>query len=522
LYNAHALKRRARRFWARKSRGDVFDEEAEGMGWSPPRMWTAWPLAPQDVPRDGESDDEEDGKNESLFQREEGCVPSREVEESLVAVTLKLARKRFEARQSDERIEAEIAAEADLDEVLDNVEGVESSGQSIVKESSEPPVSETLLRPIISADDERSGNILRPSIRHILSKLDEVLMALHHTRETCHEIGSRSAANTDERVRYEASPSPAKRPRGRPRKFADLALLQKENQVVQTPVSYPEDLSQGEKKRGRPQKVYPRFENESEQEYLVRIARIQKKPLPSFAPPLSVTPPRSKSAASSKSRQSPGRHMTSEELKAYRLIKLGLRDWSEVLGAAALVGFPSHVIARATQRCADLFGESMTMMTLNESPFFERNTDFRSTYQPQAIPDFGDGIESSEQSSDESDLESSRDRIVSIKRKARADDGEDSWFCPVSLCGWHIKVFDCKSELRRHLERSHRMGSDEINELLDDHDEMDGAVHNDGFLKPISHRSTRGSAMRPQSRTKDVLSDVEEVRIDGVTAASSG
>jgi hypothetical protein len=64
------------------------------------------------------------------------------------------------------------------------------------------------------------------------------------------------------------------------------------------------------------------------------------------------------------------------------------------------------------------------------------------------------------------------------------------------------------------------MGSDEINELLDDHDEMDGAVHNDGFLKPISNRS------RPQNRTNkvtsvDVLSDVEEVRIYGGTDASS-
>ncbi|KAL1905127.1 hypothetical protein Sste5344_009180 [Sporothrix stenoceras] len=42
-----------------------------------------------------------------------------------------------------------------------------------------------------------------------------------------------------------------------------------------------------------------------------------------------------------------------------------LRDWTDVLGAAALSGgFSPEVLARATQRCSDLFGQSMSMDTL--------------------------------------------------------------------------------------------------------------------------------------------------------------
>lgn len=42
-----------------------------------------------------------------------------------------------------------------------------------------------------------------------------------------------------------------------------------------------------------------------------------------------------------------------------------LRNWADVLGAAALSGgFSAEVLARATQRCSDLFGQSMSLDTL--------------------------------------------------------------------------------------------------------------------------------------------------------------
>jgi hypothetical protein len=45
------------------------------------------------------------------------------------------------------------------------------------------------------------------------------------------------------------------------------------------------------------------------------------------------------------------------------------------------------------------------------------------------------------------------------------------------------------------------MAEDEIDELLDDSQEMDGAVHIDGFLKPLRQkRGVRGKDKAPRKR----------------------
>ena len=51
-----------------------------------------------------------------------------------------------------------------------------------------------------------------------------------------------------------------------------------------------------------------------------------------------------------------------------RAALLGLRDWKDVIGAAAMAGFSAATIARATQRCADIFREGMDIRTLVEGP----------------------------------------------------------------------------------------------------------------------------------------------------------
>jgi hypothetical protein len=491
----------------RKDKGEVFDEEGEGMGWSPPKLWTAWPLAPEDVPRTGEIVGEDDGEDLFAFKRVAEVAPSRELEEVLVGITLRFARERYEGRESEGGAEVD-ADEDGVDEVMDDLDGEENSPEAVMKEHSELPEPKTWLRPIISADDERSAFLLRSSIRHNLLKLDEVLMALHYARKTCHQVSSRSAANTDDES--VASASPNKRGPGRPRKYANLALLQKEGE---TPVHSSSDPFRAKKTHiGRPQKVYSHLDGETQQEYLIRIARIQKKPLPSFAEPAPTISPRSPSVTSSGSRKSPARRGTSEGIKISRQKKLGLRDWSEILGSAALVGFSPDVIARATQRCADLFGEGMAMRTLIETPFVEKNVDFATTYQPKEIPDFGEEGESSDDSTAESEIETSRDTFRSRKRKARIEVEDESWFCPVEICRKQGKGFEFISELRRHMENIHKMGGNEIDGLLDN-DEMDGAVHNDGFLEPVRYRQgVRGEAQGPRKKGKSgsKFSDVSD------------
>jgi hypothetical protein len=544
LYNAHALKKQARYFWERKGKGEVFDEEGEGRGWVPPKGWTAWPLPVGEVPREGEIVGEDDGSDAFAFRRrdwvEEGS--SGMLEEIMVGVTLRFAKERFKGREwarSDEDMEyesldgdvrvkavTEKPGHVDLDDAERTEEDYLPSGQGdaldeeendpelLIKAHSEPPKPRAWLRPVISADDERSAALLRLSIRHMLSKVDEVLMALHHARETCNQYGSRSAANTDdETVRDEDSDAPAtraKRRRGRPLKFTNLAILPREGGNRPTLNTNDAGLFRAKKTHlGRPQKVYDLLEGENQQEYLVRIARLQKKPLPSFSAPQSPSAslPRSPFAASEKSRKSPARRATSEGLKVSRQKKLGLRDWSEVLGSAALVGFPPDVIARATQRCADLFGEGMSMMTLPEGPFTEKVADFTTTYQPEEIPHFGTEDEGSYEESDVDEIKTSRS-TRSRKLKAPIEIPNRSWFCPIENCQRENKGFGYISGLRRHLSQYHLMKEDEIDELLDDDQEMEGAVHIDGFLKPMRQkRGMRGVDKGPRKKRRSSKKD---------------
>lgn len=473
------------------------------MGWSPPKGWTAWPLRLEDVPREGEAIGEDDGEDVFTFKKVKDEGPSADLEELLVATTLRFAREKFDAREEEGSEEMD-GAEDVADGVMDGSEGEENSEEPMIKEQSEPPEPNTWLKPIISADDDRSASLLRPSIRHTLSKLDELLMSLHHARETCHQINSRSAANTNDETMSTSvpvrddSPSPAKRPRGRPRKFADLTLLQKDSQIP-TPDSA--ELFRAKKTHiGRPQKDYPRLPGESQAEHIIRIARIQKKPLPSFAAPRPEDPPRSPSAASrasSRSRKSPARPMTVEELRVSRKKKLGLRDWSELLGIATLVGFKPEVVERATRRCVELFGEGMVMRTLVEAPYSMKDADTVTNYLPGEIPDFGDE-ESFNDESDESEIDSPRKR----KRNAR-DLEDDSWLCPLESCRMQNRAgFEFIAELRRHLKNVHEMGKDEVDELLGE-EEMDGAVHVDGFLEPMRcRRGVRGEDKAPRRSKK--------------------
>lgn len=378
----------------------------------------------------------------------------------------------------------------------------------IIKEASEPPHPETLLKPVVSADDDRSQELLRPSIRHTLSKLDEVLMALHHARKTCLQY-ARSEINSDEEIpdleeEEEEPKSPNKRPKGRPRKFANLTDRTK-NQVK--PIDEADLFRAKKTHRGRPQKVYDRLEGESQQDYLVRIARIQKKPLPAFAPPRE-TPETPEPRGSSKS---PARRATEEEKERDRQRRIKPRDWSEVLGAAALVGFPPDVIARATQRCADLFGESMSMRSMPEMPYAGKTDDLVTTYRPQAIPEFDDeDTESSEsENSEDSSAEEEAGRRRKTKSKRPIQLGQaplrQTCFCPIPDCLRKTRGFNGVGKLKQHLRRGHQIPKDKLEEyLLPSDQEMDGAVHVDGFLKPVKRLGgARGKYKKEGKRSRD-------------------
>jgi len=542
------------------------------------------------VPREGENIGPDDPDDKYTFSRREEEMPSRVLEEVLMGVTLKFAKDRFWEREDAgadevvmvvdnkedggavgaggvqgtsgdkivEKVETvnkdlgaasekalantnvEVGVDADIGErpAAGNqemaqgsapVEGGAEKGadkelvEPVIKESSEPPQPHIKLKPVVSADDERSRELLRPSIRHTLSRLDNVLMALHHARKTCRQY-SHSEANTDDEMPViEELITPLKRPKGRPRKFANLPDRSRSKGESQAPLVDDSDFFRAKKThRGRPHKVYERLEGETQQDYLIRIARIQKKPLPSFAPPRE-TP---EASETEKSRKSPARRATSEEREKDRQRRIRPRDWSEVLGAAALVGFPPDVIARATQRCANLFGERMSMRSLVEMPFSEKDGDILTRYEPRVIPDFGDeeAIESSEDESAEDSAELNGKRRGAPRKAIHLSQAplRQTCFCPISGCPRKTRGFNGISKLKKHLQRGHQISKDDLDEyILPSDEEMDGAVHVDGFLRPLKRMGgARGRYKKKGKRGRD--DSDEEVSGEDLVESSAG
>ena len=95
--------------------------------------------------------------------------PSRGLEEVLMGVALKQAKRRFEAREGAEGATGMVDFEND-----------QVAADSIIKEGSQGPTPAALVT-VVSTDDERSRQLLRPSIRTMFSTLERTLMALQHT-----------------------------------------------------------------------------------------------------------------------------------------------------------------------------------------------------------------------------------------------------------------------------------------------------------------------------------------------------
>ena len=396
------------------------------------------------------------------------------------------------------------------------------------EDSDQAPPSE---RPTISADDERSRRLLRPSIRHTLSRLDELLMALHNARQTCFhyasertesqsefEGGNKAAddSGSEDPSNLPSSTLPTEEARKKPSKRARPGRSPK---VLHMPAPSTADALKStepykKEKRGRKRKLYVPLEGETHEEMLIRIARQQKKALPfTSAPTGSVSSPPTKSARGSSQKRG-----TSAHTREKRSTRLGLRDWSEILGTAALLGFSPKVIDRATQRCATLFGEGMTMLSLVENPK-SGDEDQIVDYVPGEIPDF-DNLENYSTARSENEDEGpktgrrpSRGRkrsenemdIGKSEAETRTSSGVDTaYYCPYPGCRRHKHGFSKKHYLSAHLRDVHKLDKRAIREAQQDsEEEMEGGVHVNGFMKEVKRRTGwRALDGKPRQRKK--------------------
>ncbi|RMZ14219.1 hypothetical protein D0862_02086 [Hortaea werneckii] len=198
--------------------------------------------------------------------------------------------------------------------------------------------------------------------------------------------------------------------------------------------------------------------------------------------------------------------------------ELGLRDWSEVLGVAALTGWDQTVIDRTARRCAALFGEKMVMRLMPEMPVDKINDEVVE-YLPETIPPLESG--DSEQDEEVGEAVSSMAKGQQVNKSG--------WQCPYENCARHHEVYEQRWRWREHLKRTHKLNRQQLEEFeaelnqagdsfiapvagvsvesgqeeemeMDDEDALVGSVHVDGFLKPLLDDYGRGTDRKTRRR----------------------
>lgn len=485
------------------------------------------------------------------------------LEEAVSATALRLAKEKFQVRpwqddgtiaaapdDTDGKEEGHTALnESDSDGVSGSRPG--SRGSSLKKEEQldsdldsassdggpgSVPAGPRCFKPIVSADDALSYDLLRPSTRHILSKLDATLMVLHKSRNAV--ISYVSESESDSSIASDTTTRSAqqeKRARGRPAKSA-LAMRLKRAQSKE--FEDPEATSRGEeeplpkKTRGRPKKQYPRIQGETDKQYAIRVAKLRKEPRPVFSddsetgvepqsdaselkPKRKPTVTRRKAVSASREPSSDRSGIAGGKTKRRRH---NPRDWRDVLGAAAVAGFSQPALDRAARRCADLFGgPALELRTMDEDPAVP---DRLLQYAPGM--DLPNTAQLLHQESEDEDITEDRRRrgrsssVVSDDSRApsrsrsrgRARSGSVSstgavqFLCTVEGCS---KGFTRNANLLRHLRQIHNLRSDNMKPMdIDSEDEMMGAVHVDGFLRPMKVRKGwRGEANRASTASPE-------------------
>lgn len=341
LLNAHSLRRKAEQELSRASQARPGRRRASSANSNsvqsvsitqPSRRWSAWPLAPSDVPRDSEDTIVDVS---TMTRSTTGSQPSDWLEQSIVASTTGMATARWRQREwqtadpehttpelgaldADEKPNSRRGKGSDLSDAAETL----SSGSEPDHDSDAPAIySQTWLAdettpeiqsktasasdkansedederedqaPTPMADDDEARNLLLPSVRHILSKLDDLLIGLHKARQAY-------------------APNKRKSIRDRETSRSD------------------EDSARISTSRSRS-----------------RARRAMRST--------------SRNSESSTTSKRSGQSDAPDKL-------LGLRDWSDVVGMAALTGWDPAVVERASERCAKLFNENMIFRTFHE------------------------------------------------------------------------------------------------------------------------------------------------------------
>ncbi|OJZ87292.1 hypothetical protein ASPFODRAFT_159845 [Aspergillus luchuensis CBS 106.47] len=450
LYNAYALRVRAREIARRAT--ETNDQLLDEMDtFAPPKRWTAWPLPSAEVPRP----DEEVRKSLDdawTLRMQPDPRPSAELEESIMAFMLRTAKERFMAREWDYDSKPFTSHRRKR-----SASQHETQDESTAWESEREGADGVPLRPTVQTDDDKSRRQLRPLTRNILSRFDDLLLGLHRARKggVAADDSSASDWQTDtESVMSGSSPRKRKVNSQRDR-----------------------SLSRGRKRTRRSS-----FKSGSS-DARSRSTHVSSEPESSvYSSSQATSRHRSQSQHSSRSR---GRSVGSDRRRSASRIRLGIRDWSEVLGVASMIGWPPAVVMRTAQRCSALFGEDMAFQVLKEGKIKQDIQDDdtkiwkyeESESEPEVETDLEPESEAEAEISQPSRSQSRRprSRAASIKGgsisranstapedtgdgsrpKGKGEHRKQDLICPIRACSRHGKGFSRTWNLNLHMKRMH-------------------------------------------------------------------
>jgi hypothetical protein len=351
----------------------LWQANGQEMVWTPPRSWTAWPLKLEDLPREDLVARDEDEDDEFTYRNQEDVkMPSSDLQDELSATILRMAKERFRGRkdvgryhkyQPPETQEAETADEPPPSpgaSAWDTESEHESKHGALTTDAEEDDSSTTqgvkkrkrqaatTYRATVSADDERSYELLRPPVRHILSQMDKTLEVLHTLRANC--VSYQSDSSTD--AESDSSQGGRQRKLRRRRRAGT-----QQTQATQRPTGDDDIDDEEEAEEDRPPSRRGRraspARSEADEAFNAWL-RAGDEATSELA---------SDTETSRKEDDAAPNHQPSSSSKRPQRTggRLRLRDWSDVIGAASIAGFPPDVLARTARRSgrrADAQGQS--------------------------------------------------------------------------------------------------------------------------------------------------------------------
>lgn len=495
-------------------------------------MWTAWPLEPKELPPRGILNQTELEDEEFTSRNPAKIMPSTDLEEEMTALILRFAKQRFDKSmktaesdvplQSVETAPNQMQGEAsDLESVsipssppmtpnqmdIDNMPSSPPPEAANVGSNSEWETDDMHeMEAEFIADDDKARELLRPSVRHFISKLDEILLVLQNSRLSCVP----SKAFDPEPFDGDADDEGASKPRRQREKKRPANIKLDDSQTTA-------DVEMSDAAPAS---------NEDEQFEAWLTGNDQKK-----------------------ESEEDWTEESEEDAPNFNEVqrKWRLRDWSDIIGAASLADLPPKVLRRTAQRCANLFGQSMVLNRLPETSAAKGMLVDSLTIKPQRPSVL---IESSDTDNEPGGVTLQQRLIVSgqtsrqVSRQASRQPSESSaegrartpssrrssipehsmglWLCPVPSCPRSTQRFDRKRNLKRHIRVVHP-DIDESASEVDSGDEMQGAVHVDGFLRPINPgKGWRGRDVNPRKRARSSSSTpATPARADGFSSGES-